>query len=89
MSEATFTLALPDAVVETIARRAADIVLAQLATASEWMTSAEAAEYLRCTRGRIHNLVSEGRLPHHKDGGRLLFRRSELDAYVTGGAVPT
>jgi excisionase family DNA binding protein len=43
---------------------------------------AEAAEYLRCCRGRIYNLSSQGRLKGRKDGGRLLFTREDLDALV-------
>jgi excisionase family DNA binding protein len=43
---------------------------------------AEAAEYLRCCRGRIYNLSSQGRLKGRRDGGRLLFTRADLDALV-------
>lgn len=51
-------------------------------TASPYLTVAEAAEYLRCSRERIHALLSQRRLTRHKDGGRTLVLRSELEAYV-------
>jgi excisionase family DNA binding protein len=48
----------------------------------------DAAAYLACKPGRIYALTSAQRIPHHKDGSRLLFKRSELDVFVAaGGAV--
>jgi excisionase family DNA binding protein len=48
-----------------------------------WYSAAEAAEYLRVTVQRIHDLRSEGRLPRHGEKGHSLrFRRSDLDACV-------
>jgi excisionase family DNA binding protein len=49
---------------------------------SLWLTVGEAAEYLRCKPKRIYDLVSQKRLPGHKDGSRLLLRRDELFAYM-------
>ncbi len=43
-----------------------------------------AAEYLACDKRRIYDLVERGNLEPHRDGKRLLFRRSELDNYVSG-----
>jgi excisionase family DNA binding protein len=52
-----------------------------LTIASEpWIDVHGAAEHLACKRRRIYDLVEQGRIPHHRDGSRLLFRRSELDA---------
>lgn len=51
---------------------------------SPWLNVAEAAEYLRCKPKRIYDLVSQRRLPCHRDGARSLFQRAELDAYVAG-----
>jgi excisionase family DNA binding protein len=48
-----------------------------------WLTSNEAAAYLKIARSTLHDLVSEGRLP--RVGGRktrLMFRRSTLDEYL-------
>lgn len=49
---------------------------------SKWLTTKEAAEYLRTSTGRIHNLVSAGRLHPSRDGRRLLFNRHRLDRYL-------
>ena len=46
------------------------------------MTPAEASRYLRCGRRRIYDLVSAGRLPRLREGGRLLLRRADLDRLV-------
>jgi excisionase family DNA binding protein len=85
-----------DAFVEEVARRAAEIVLSELGSQrgpaerepmSPYLTIKEAAEYLRCGRQRIDNLLSERRLTRHKDGGRTLVSRAELEAYVAGRPV--
>ena len=47
-----------------------------------WLNSDEAAQYLGCPRSRIHDLVQLRRLEPARDGRRLLFRRSDLDAYL-------
>jgi len=55
-----------------------------------WLDVGAAAEHLACPRSRIYALVSARRIPHHKDGSRLLFRREELDEWVRlgGGRRP-
>lgn len=84
------TLTLPPEMVELVAVRAAQLVAEQLeATRPEpWMTVEQAAEHIAAPRSRIYALVSAGRIPHRKDGSRLLFRASELDQWINdGGAV--
>lgn len=49
---------------------------------SPYLTVAEAAVYLRSSRQRVYDLVSSRRLPRHKDGSRVLIRRSDLVAYL-------
>jgi excisionase family DNA binding protein len=49
-----------------------------------WVDVHGAAEHLACKRQRIYDLVHADRIPHHRDGSRLLFRRSELDAWIEG-----
>jgi excisionase family DNA binding protein len=75
--------------VETIARRAAALVLAELrlAVRSPYLTVVEAAEYLRCSRQRVDDLLSQGRLTRRKDGARTLVERAELDDYVRSRSV--
>jgi excisionase family DNA binding protein len=47
-----------------------------------WVGVAQAAEHLGCKPQRIYNLVADRAIPFRKDGSRLLFRRSELDAWL-------
>jgi excisionase family DNA binding protein len=69
---------------EAVAERAAELVLAQLGglARSPYLTVVEAADYLRCSRQRVDDLLSQGRLTRLKDGARTLVERSELDAYL-------
>jgi len=46
------------------------------------MSVSEAAEMFRCRRQRVYDLISQGRLPHLKDGARVLIRRSDVLAYL-------
>ncbi|HUR86328.1 MAG TPA: helix-turn-helix domain-containing protein [Solirubrobacteraceae bacterium] len=78
-----FTLSMPADVVEAVAQRAAELVVARLAASEDaWLDVEGAARHLACGRRRIYDLHSQRRIPAHKDGTRLLFRRSELDAYL-------
>jgi excisionase family DNA binding protein len=82
----TLALEFPEELVEALAQRAAEIVREQEPeSADEWLDVAGAAGYLKCGRRRIYNLVSEGRIPVHREGSRLLFKRSELDAWIESG----
>ena len=47
-----------------------------------WIGVNDAAEHLACKPRRIYDLVEADRIPYHRDGSRLLFRRSELDDWV-------
>lgn len=67
--------------IEAIARRAAELLAERDPVGSEpWIDVAGAAEHLACAPRRVYDLVQQRRLPFAKDGSRLLFRRSELDA---------
>jgi excisionase family DNA binding protein len=46
-----------------------------------------AATFLACPRSRIYALVSAKRIPHHRDGSRLLFDRCELRDFVQRGGA--
>jgi excisionase family DNA binding protein len=78
------TLTLPgeavDALAELVASRTASLDGAK--TPSPYMTIPEAAEYLRCSRQRIDDLLSQGRLTRHKEGRRTLVRRDELERHL-------
>jgi excisionase family DNA binding protein len=77
-------------VIEEIADRVAD-VLAERGDRDRhddgWLDVKAAAAHLSCPASRIYALVSAGRIPVHRDGSRLLFRRSELDAYIAAGGA--
>lgn len=77
---------LSDELIRTLAEHVADVLPARPEPES-WIGVAEAAEHLACPRSRIHALVSKRAIPHHKDGRRLLFRRSDLDRFVEEGGA--
>jgi excisionase family DNA binding protein len=66
-----------DAIAAALADRAA-----QAAPSSPYMTISEAAAFLRCSRQRVDDLLSQGRLHRFKDGARTLVKRDEIAAYV-------
>ena len=86
-TSASVQVTVPPELVEVIAARAAAIVVAELGGAGRepWIGVVEAAAHLACGKSRVYALVSAGRIPHRKDGSRVLFRRSELDAWLDGG----
>jgi excisionase family DNA binding protein len=47
-----------------------------------WIVVADAAAHIGCKPQRIYDLVHAGRIPCHRDGSRLLFRRSALDDWL-------
>jgi excisionase family DNA binding protein len=49
---------------------------------SRYLTVTEAADYLRCSRQRVDDLLSSRRLTRVKDGSRTLLLREEIDAYL-------
>jgi len=56
-------------------------------TPEPWLDVAGAAEHLACPRSRIYSMTScrPARIPYRKDGSRLLFRASALDAWLDDG----
>jgi excisionase family DNA binding protein len=72
-----------------VAERAAELVVERsVGDVEPWISVRDASAHLACPRSRIYALVSAGRIPHRKDGSRLLFRRSELDDWLAeGGGV--
>lgn len=77
----------PPELVEVVAERAAELLASRVEAADHWMTTTEAANYLRCPLSRVYALTSASRIPFHRDGSRLLFRRSELDVWVKQGGA--
>jgi excisionase family DNA binding protein len=82
------TFALPDELVDVVVER----VLARLGDRGEvdaggYLDATGAAAFLACPKSRIYALVSAGRIPHSKDGSRLLFDPTELRRYVDAGGA--
>lgn len=57
----------------------------------EWLTPAQAADYLGVTERQVKRWSQAGKLPHTKMWLRLQFSREQLDAFVAacskGGAA--
>lgn len=80
----TLTIELPVEWIESIASTAARMArdADDACAGSPYLTVGEAAEYMRCGRQRIYDLLSAGRLTRRKDGARVLLRRDEIDRYL-------
>ena len=77
MTSAEITLSAET--LEAIARRAAELVLAQTSgRGSPWLTRREAAAYLGLP---VSRLEKDRQIPCHRDRGRVLYHRDELDAH--------
>jgi excisionase family DNA binding protein len=55
--------------------------------AAGYLDAGGAAAFLACPKSRIYALVSARRIPHEKDGSRLLFDPAELRRYVREGGA--
>ena len=80
---------LPPEVLDAIAERVVLLLGAQHQHAHQepWIGVDEAAAHLACPKSRVYRLVSMRKVPFHKDGARVLFKRSELDAWVQAGGA--
>jgi len=74
---------------EAIAADLAEVLVEPLAEAiaerlvgSPYLTADETASFLRTSRARVDNLASAGELVRFKEGGRVLFLRSQVAARV-------
>ena len=82
------SLAVPPELVEAVAERVAELLVERHAPEPEpWIGVEQAADHLACPKSRLYALVSAGRIPHRKDGSRLLFRRTELDDWLEQGGA--
>lgn len=80
-------LALPEELIELIAKRAAEILIDRRGTAEDgWLRGADRiAAYIDSPRSRVYALTSARRIPIHHDGSALVARRSELDRWIRDG----
>jgi excisionase family DNA binding protein len=81
------SIGLSEEALRLIAEKVAEILEARTERAEPepWIGVAEAAAHLHCKPQRIYALVHQRRLSPRRDGARLLFRRSELDAWLATG----
>lgn len=47
----------------------------------EFLSRMEACEYLGFGRTKLDKLRNQGKLAYYRDGGRILFKKVDLDAY--------
>ena len=73
-------IAVPDELVDEITERVARRLRAP--ECEPWVGVERAAEHLGCPRQRIYHLTAARAIPFRKDGARVLFRLSELDAWL-------
>ncbi len=52
---------------------------------SEWLNVTQAAEYLNLSKSAIYKRTMNGKIPFYKTGKKLMFRRSELNDYISMG----
>jgi excisionase family DNA binding protein len=85
-----FGITIGDEFVERVAERVCELLVERQLAAQEpeecWIGTHEAARHLGKPVSRLFDLAAQGAIPHGKDGRSLLFRRSDLDAYVRNGA---
>jgi excisionase family DNA binding protein len=53
---------------------------------SEFLTAAEAADFLGLSKSTIYSWVAADRVPYHRLGRALRFRRKELERWLDGHA---
>ncbi len=87
--EPSLSITVPAAVLDEIVDRVtARLGEADRPTIEPWVGVSDVAVHLACRRQRIYDLVSRrgnGQIPHRRDGTRLLFRLSEVDAWLAAG----
>lgn len=81
------SIALPPTALLAIARLVLELMVAEglvlePAPESEYLTPAEAADFMRCDRQRIYDLLSSRRLPKYPDGSRVLVKRTDINNYL-------
>jgi excisionase family DNA binding protein len=82
------TFELPDEVIDVLAERVGAILAERhVDEPGGYLDVAAAAQFIACPTSRIYALVSANRIPHHRDGSRLLFDRGELRDYVNHGGA--
>ncbi len=50
---------------------------------NEWLTADQAADYLHVSKSWIYKRTMNNQIPFHKPSKKLMFRRSELDNFIS------
>lgn len=76
-------LELSDEILQLLAERAADIVIERgaLPPVTPWLTTEEAADWLRIPLSTFASLPADVRPPAIRDGRRNYYHRDQLDAW--------
>lgn len=77
--------ALLDAIADRVAERIADRLGEIGGTSAAWMRTNDAAAHLGLTRSSLYSRIRE--IPHYRFERTLLFKRSDLDAWVEAHRV--
>jgi excisionase family DNA binding protein len=80
-------MALEPSDIEAIAGRIAELIARQ--DVSPWLNTAGAAAYMACPVSRVRKLTMDDSLCSYKEGGRRLYRRSDLDQFIAAGGGNT
>jgi excisionase family DNA binding protein len=75
-------LELPDALLDALAQRVAEI--SEQVPARQWFNAEQAADYLGTTRDAITAMVKRGQLEPSRRKPYYLFSRAELDRHARG-----
>lgn len=79
----SWSIPLPPGFIEALADQVAERLAERMAPPAEPYIDVDgAAEYIAAKPRRVYELREQGKLHAYEDGRRLLFRRSELDAYL-------
>lgn len=79
---------LIDRIAQRVAERLAEHQGENTNEADGWLRGAgKIAEYIDCPRSRVYALNSAHRIPVHHDGGALIARREDLDAWLRAGGA--
>src|SRR4051794_23507603 len=89
MDQTDHSLPIPSALLDALADRVAERLVDRLDEPSRpgasWMRSKDAADHLGLTRSALYSRISE--MPHYRFERMLLFKRSDLDAWVESHRV--
>lgn len=57
------------------------------ATSDDWVTNKELIRVTGLSKSTLQRHRSSGRLPYHKVGQRVLYRRADVDAFISSAAA--